>query len=124
MAAGREFLASTVAVKGGAQDPVRFGLRRSSGPAAYTASHFAFLNRAAGPAWQRVRDLLGTWYADHPDSDGVRERGFANPISISTPEGGGTCTPSPCFGVSCYDVSAAHYLACLLRSSAVALNGS
>lgn len=55
------------------------GLRRSSGSAAYTESHFAFLNRAAGPAWQRVRDLLEAWYADHPDSDGGLRARFREP---------------------------------------------
>jgi hypothetical protein len=40
------------------------------GPALHSESHFAFLNRADGPAWQRVRDLLEAWYTEYPDPDG------------------------------------------------------
>jgi hypothetical protein len=43
---------------------------RRSGPAAYSESHFAFLNRRDGPEWQRVRDLADAWYIDHPDPNG------------------------------------------------------
>ena len=43
---------------------------RYGGPGGHSASQFAFLKRADGPAWQRVRDLLEGWYTEHPDPDG------------------------------------------------------
>jgi len=42
-------------------------IERYGGPATDTESAFHFLNRAADPAWQRVRDLLEDWYSYHPD---------------------------------------------------------
>lgn len=48
---------------------------RRPGPALYTESHFDFLNRVEGRAWDRVRDLAEAWYADFPDVNGdLRER--------------------------------------------------
>lgn len=32
-------------------------------------SHFEFLNRVATPYWQRVRDLLESWFAQYPPDD-------------------------------------------------------
>ncbi|MDT5328857.1 MAG: hypothetical protein QOF31_154 [Mycobacterium sp.] len=45
-------------------------IQRYGGPALYSEPHFGFLNRAADPAWQRVRDVLESWYAEHPDPNG------------------------------------------------------
>jgi hypothetical protein len=48
---------------------------RYGGPALCTEPHFAFLNRADGPAWQRVREVLEAWYSEHPDpNNGLRAR--------------------------------------------------
>jgi hypothetical protein len=43
---------------------------RYGGPSLYSESQFAFLNRAVGAPWQRVRDVLEDWYRYHPDPDG------------------------------------------------------
>jgi hypothetical protein len=51
---------------------------RYSGPALYSEPHFTFLNRADGPAWQRVRDLAEAWYGEHPDPDGDLRARFRN----------------------------------------------
>ncbi|GAS95644.1 uncharacterized protein RMCC_2610 [Mycolicibacterium canariasense] len=41
--------------------------RTDSAPAYDTEDSFHFLNRAAGAPWQRVRDLVESWFADYPD---------------------------------------------------------
>jgi hypothetical protein len=38
------------------------GQRTDATPATYSESTFAFLNRAAGPFWQRIRDLIEAWF--------------------------------------------------------------
>jgi hypothetical protein len=43
---------------------------RYGGPGRYSESQFAFLNRADGAPWQRVREVLEDWYRYHPDPDG------------------------------------------------------
>ena len=35
-------------------------------PAKETEDTFAFLDRAAGPYWQRVRDNMENWFASYP----------------------------------------------------------
>ncbi|MGW0158469.1 hypothetical protein ACWDUN_04005 [Mycobacterium sp. NPDC003323] len=40
--------------------------RTDATPAYDTEDSFHFLNRAAGPHWQRVRELVDTWFADYP----------------------------------------------------------
>ena len=47
-------------------DPVQ----RHAGQGRYSESHFAYLNRADGSAWQRIRDLHEEWYSDYPDAAG------------------------------------------------------
>lgn len=42
------------------------GERTDGGPARFSESNFAFLDRVGGPHWDRVRSLLETWFSDHP----------------------------------------------------------
>lgn len=44
------------------------------GPADHTESTFHFLNRAAGPTWDKVRSLTESWYEKHPDENELRAR--------------------------------------------------
>ena len=41
-------------------------MRTDRSPARYSEDSFAFLNRAAGAFWQRVRDELENWFAAYP----------------------------------------------------------
>jgi hypothetical protein len=43
-------------------------IQRYGGPALYSEPHFGFLNRAL--VRQQVRDVLESWYAEHPDPNG------------------------------------------------------
>jgi hypothetical protein len=36
-------------------------------------SSFEFLNRAAGPFWERVRQLADAWFAEYPDGEDARD---------------------------------------------------
>ena len=42
--------------------------RTNASPAGYSEDSFSFLNRVAGPYWQRVRTALDDWYAVFPDT--------------------------------------------------------
>ncbi len=44
--------------------------RSDSSPALYSEDSFTFLNRAAGEAWERIRDVLDDCYSAFPDGDG------------------------------------------------------
>jgi len=41
-----------------------------------TEDSFAFLNRASGIVWERLREQLDAWYAAFPDDDGDLRRRF------------------------------------------------
>jgi hypothetical protein len=53
--------------------------RTNSSPAAYNEDSFSFLNRAAGPYWQRVRTVLDDWYAVFPDISADLWKRFRKP---------------------------------------------
>src|SRR5947209_1831018 len=40
--------------------------RTDRGPARFSESNFEFLDRIAGPHWDRVRNVLEAWFNDHP----------------------------------------------------------
>ncbi len=40
--------------------------RSDSSPAAYGEDSFAFMNRADGVVWARIREVLDAWFADYP----------------------------------------------------------
>ena len=40
--------------------------RSDGGPGRFSESSFDFLDRVAGPHWDRVRSLLEVWFSDHP----------------------------------------------------------
>lgn len=40
--------------------------RIDGSPATFEEDSFAFLNRARGPVWERIRDVLDQWFADYP----------------------------------------------------------
>ncbi|BCO71143.1 hypothetical protein [Mycobacterium intracellulare] len=42
--------------------------RTDRGPARFSESDFQFLDRVAGPHWDRVRSLLEEWFSDHPEA--------------------------------------------------------
>jgi hypothetical protein len=44
-------------------------------PTRYAERTYDFLNRVAGPYWQRVRDLLDDWWRDHPNGTRADIRG-------------------------------------------------
>ncbi len=49
--------------------------RTNGRPGLYGEDSFAFLNRAAGVVWNRIREKLDEWYAAFPDVDGdLRQR--------------------------------------------------
>jgi hypothetical protein len=52
--------------------------RTDSSPCLYAEDSFAFLNRAAGVVWERIRRELDNWYAVFPDADGDLRRRFQN----------------------------------------------
>ncbi len=59
------------------QEPLFDAVERSDGsPARYTEDSFAFLNRASGIVWERLREKLDAWYAAFPDDDGDLRRRF------------------------------------------------
>jgi hypothetical protein len=43
-------------------------------PALYAEDSFAFMNRAAGVVWERIRDELERWYAAFPEDTDLRQR--------------------------------------------------
>lgn len=43
---------------------------RNSNPAKYSEAQFGFLNRADGPKYRAVRDLIEDWYSGYPDPTG------------------------------------------------------
>ncbi len=52
-------------------------IERTDGrPAKHTEDSFSFLNRAAGPVWERIRSELDSWYAAIPDPGGDLRRRF------------------------------------------------
>jgi hypothetical protein len=53
--------------------------RTNANPAAYNEDSFSFLNRAAGPYWQRVRTVLDDWYAAFPDASADLWKRFRKP---------------------------------------------
>jgi hypothetical protein len=53
--------------------------RTNSSPASYNEDSFSFLNRAAGPYWQRVRTVLDDWYAVFPDASADLWQRFRKP---------------------------------------------
>ena len=42
------------------------GERRDASPSSHGEDSFAFMNRACGPMWQRIRDELDRWFTDYP----------------------------------------------------------
>ncbi len=42
--------------------------RTDRGPARFSESNFGFLDRIAGPHWDRVRSLLEEWFNDYPEA--------------------------------------------------------
>jgi hypothetical protein len=59
------------------QEPLFDAVARSDGsPARYTEDSYAFLNRASGIVWERLREKLDAWYAAFPDDDGDLRRRF------------------------------------------------
>jgi hypothetical protein len=53
--------------------------RTNGRPGLYSEDSFAFLDRAAGVVWERIREKLDEWYTSFPDVDGdLRER-FRSP---------------------------------------------
>jgi hypothetical protein len=53
--------------------------RTNGRPGLYSEDSFAFLDRAAGVVWERIREKLDEWYTSFPDADGdLRER-FRSP---------------------------------------------
>lgn len=53
--------------------------RTNASPAGYNEDSFSFLNRVAGPYWQRVRTTLDDWYAAFPDASSDLWRRFRKP---------------------------------------------
>jgi hypothetical protein len=53
--------------------------RTDQPPGKYSEDSFSFHNRVAGPAWERIRDRLDTWYTAFPDDDGNLLRRFRSP---------------------------------------------
>lgn len=59
--------------------------RTNTDPASHEESTFQFLNRTAGPFWDRVRDLAETWYQRIPSGErGDLRNRFRSKESIST----------------------------------------
>lgn len=59
--------------------------RKSSDPATHEENTYQFLNRVAGPFWDRVRNLAETWYQRIPtDQRGDLRNRFRSRESIST----------------------------------------
>lgn len=50
--------------------------RTNASPAGYNEDSFSFLNRVAGPYWQRLRTALDDWYAVFPDTSADLWRRF------------------------------------------------
>jgi len=60
-------------------------LRRNTEPASHEESTFQFLNRAAGPFWDRVRLSTENWYQRmHPEGRGDLRNRFRSKDSLST----------------------------------------
>jgi hypothetical protein len=53
--------------------------RTNGSPATDNEDAFSFLNRAAGPYWQRVRTVLNDWYAVFPDTSADLWKRFRKP---------------------------------------------
>jgi hypothetical protein len=52
--------------------------RTDASPRLYAEDNFAFLNRASGVVWERIRRELDSWYAGFPDADDDLRRRFQN----------------------------------------------
>ena len=57
--------------------------RTNADPPLYSESTYAFLNRAAGDRWSKIRALLEEWYSHYPDENKADLRG-AFTVSIDS----------------------------------------